>query len=135
MPALAEEALAAGNSEGHNYAMANFEICNLRSDLDHLAHGLVAENIAMLHLWNDTVEDVEIRATDSASGHLDDGVARLFDLGVRYALAAHVSLSMPSKCFHTCFLEARPARVLAFNGRQNGRFHMRAKWVAPYVLY
>ena len=51
-------------------------------------------------LGNDAVEDVQVGAADRAGRHLDDGVARMLDLRIGHALAAHVALAVPGQCFH-----------------------------------
>ena len=54
--ALAEEAFAAGDGEGHDDAVADLELLVLGADLDDLAHGLVAEHVAAFHLRDDAVD-------------------------------------------------------------------------------
>src|SRR5262245_8550027 len=80
--ALAEEAFAAGNGEGHHDPVADLQRLVLGADLDHLAHGLMPDDVAMLHLRDYTVVDVKIRAADRAGGHLDDRVARMLDFRI-----------------------------------------------------
>ena len=55
--ALAEEAFAAGDGERHDHAVADLQLLVLGADLDHLAHGLVAEDVAALHRRDDAVID------------------------------------------------------------------------------
>lgn len=126
---LAEEALAAGDGEGHDDAIADLQLPVLRSDLDHFAHGLVADDVTALHAGNDAVEDVQVGAADRAGGDLDDGVARMLDPGVRHALATHVALAVPGQRLHELLSVARgatpggasTASESVFGGRPSGR--------------
>src|SRR3954454_3585515 len=43
---------------------------------------------------------MDIGAADCACRHLDDGIPPLFDLRIRYAVAANVVLAMPSERSH-----------------------------------
>ena len=76
---LAEEAFAAGDGERHNHTVADLELGVAGADLDHLAHGLVTDDVALLHLGDDAVIDVQIGATDGAGRDLDDRVARIHE--------------------------------------------------------
>jgi hypothetical protein len=71
-----------------------------RSDLDHLAHGFVADHVAAFHLGDHAVEDVKIGAADRAGRDLDDGIARVMNFWVRYGFVAHVALAVPAQGFH-----------------------------------
>ena len=93
---LAEEAFAAGDREGHDDAVADLQLFVLGADLDHLAHVLMAEDVAAFHRGNDAAIDVQIGAADGAGGHLDDGVARMLDFRIRNFLAADVAFAVPS---------------------------------------
>jgi hypothetical protein len=48
-PAAGKKAFAAGYREGRNNAVANIQLANSLSSLDHLAHEFMANNIALLH--------------------------------------------------------------------------------------
>ena len=97
---LAEEALAAGDRERHHDAVADFELLVFGADLDHLAHGLMAEDVALFHRGHDAVEQMQVRAADGAGRHLDDGIASVLDLGIRHGLAANVVLAVPGQRLH-----------------------------------
>ena len=62
--ALAEEALAARNGEGHDDAIADLLACPW-SGLDDLDHRLVADDIAVLHARNQAADDVQGRSRKS----------------------------------------------------------------------
>ena len=138
--ALAEEAFAAGDGERHDDPVADLELLVLRADLDDLAHGLVAEDVAALHLRDDAVEDVQVGAADGAGRHLDDGVARMLDFGIRHALAAHVALAVPDQSFHALtpgnVLERRARRALFVPKEAAIRLGDSVRWEAmrwPYL--
>lgn len=75
--------------------VGNLELGVVVADLHHLAHGLVADDVAFLHFRDDAVKDVQIRAADGAGGDLDDGVTWILDFGIRNRLVAHIALAVP----------------------------------------
>jgi hypothetical protein len=113
--ALAEEAFAAGDGEGHHDTIADLKLVVVAADLDDLAHGLMAEHVAAFHAWNRSAIDMQIGATDRAGGDLDDRIAPVLDRRIRHALAADVALAMPCQRFHAGsprfrMSKAKPAR-------------------------
>ncbi len=94
-PLLAEEAFAAGDGEGDHDPVADLQLAVAFADLDHLAHGFMAQDVALFHARHDPVEEVEVGAADGAGRDLDDGVAIVLDLGVGNALAADVVFAVP----------------------------------------
>jgi hypothetical protein len=58
--ALAEEAFAAGDGEGHDDPVANLELCVLSGRPRRLHHRLMADDIAPLHLGDDAIVDVKV---------------------------------------------------------------------------
>lgn len=97
----AKEAFAAGDRERHDNPIASLQIGDGAADLDHLAHGFMAEYVAALHRGNHAVIDVEVGTADCAGGHLDDGVATGLDFRIGDALAPNVMLAVPCKGFHS----------------------------------
>src|SRR5947208_11272307 len=97
-PVAAKETFSARNREGHYNTITNLQVFDLGTNLDHLAHILVAEHIATFHRWNNAAIDVQVRPADRAGSDLDDGVARILNLGVGDFLAADVTLAMPGQC-------------------------------------
>src|SRR5208283_5136536 len=97
---LAEEALAAGDGEWHDNAIADLELLVFLPNLDDLANGLMAKHVAALHLRHDAVVDVQVGAADRAGRDLDDRVAAVLDFGVGNAFAADVALAMPGQSSH-----------------------------------
>jgi hypothetical protein len=120
--ALTEEALTAGDGERHDHAIALAQFGVFRADLDHLAHRLMAEHIAALHRGNHTIIKMEVGTADCASGHPDDGVARMLNCRVGHSLAANVALAVPSECLH-----ARRSKARRMNKRARFGFQMEAE--------
>src|SRR5690606_18831280 len=98
-PALV--ALTTNDGKGHHHPVADLELLVLGPNLDHLAHELVPQDIAMLHARHEAVEQVQIGAANGTGGGFDDGVAGMFDLGIGDGVVANVLLTVPAKCFHS----------------------------------
>ena len=92
--------MPAADREGHDHPVADFEVGDLRTKLDDLAHVLMAENIAALHRRLIAVEQVQVGAADRAGGDPDDRVAGVLDLRIRNSVDADVTLPVPTKCTH-----------------------------------
>src|SRR5204863_4997165 len=69
--AAALVAFTADDGEGHHHPVADLEALVLRADLHHLAHELVADDVAVLHAHHEAVVEVEVRAADRTARHLD----------------------------------------------------------------
>src|SRR6185295_17605703 len=82
-------------------SVADPELAVFRSDLDDLAHRLVAEDVAAFHRGHDPVKQMQVRAADGAGGNLDDGIASMLDLGIRHGVASNVVLAVPRQGFHS----------------------------------
>ena len=103
-------ALAADDGEGHHDPVADLQRLVVLPDLDHLAHGLVAHDVACLHARHEVVVEVEIGAADGATRHFDDGVAPVLDDGIGNGIAADVRRAVPDECFHGCCPPRAPDR-------------------------
>jgi hypothetical protein len=80
--------------ERHNDAVADFQLLVVLADFDDLAHGLVAHDIATVHVGHKTVVEMKIGAADRASGgHFDDGIPTILDLRISEGFAARSVLS------------------------------------------
>jgi hypothetical protein len=79
--AAAEEAVAAGDGKRHDDAVAAPEVGHAGADLDDLAHELVAEDVALVHGRDETVQKVQIGAADGVARHPDDGARGLITRG------------------------------------------------------
>ncbi len=97
---LTEEAAAARNRERQDHTISYLELPVFLPDLHHLAHELVPQDVARLHRRDEAIEEMEIGAADGGRGDFDDGVARIQDLRIGYALDAHVVRCMPYQRFH-----------------------------------
>ncbi len=90
-------AFAADDGEGHHHAVADLELLVRRADFHHLAHELVAHDVAVFHARHEAVIQVQVRTADGTGADLDDGVARIFDRGVgEVVVAADVVLAVPA---------------------------------------
>src|SRR5690606_15560144 len=69
-PALV--ALTADDGEGHHHAVADLELLVRRADLHHLAHELVAHDVAVFHARHKAVVQMQIRAADGTGTDLDN---------------------------------------------------------------
>src|SRR5690606_9732812 len=70
------------------------------AELDHLAHRLVAHDVARQHSRDEAVHQVQVRAADAGRGDPDDGVLGVLDDRLRHLLAAEVLLALPADRFH-----------------------------------
>src|SRR5215203_3686714 len=114
---LAKETLAAGYREWHDHAVSDLQLLVFGADFDDLAHGLMAEDIAALHLGNDAVKDMKVGTADGASRHLNDGIARMLDFGIRHCLTAQIILAVPCQCLHEILRPVAKTRLRATAGR------------------
>lgn len=62
--------MPASNLERGHDSLANLKILNLRTHGFYNAAKLVAENVALFHLYDAAMEKVEVATTDGAAGHL-----------------------------------------------------------------
>ena len=103
--ALALLALAADDRERNDDPVALLELAlRFGPDLDDLAHHLVSHDVAGQHGRDEVMEQMKVRAADGAARHLDDGVARILDLGVGDGVAADVFLAVPNEGSHAFLL-------------------------------
>ena len=93
------EAAAARDGERDHHPLALLE-GRLRTDLDHLAHIFVTENVAGAHRRDIFVVEVEIGAADRGRGDPDDRVAGVDDLGIGNAVDADVVAAVPGERAH-----------------------------------
>src|SRR5581483_5619905 len=86
--------------EGHDDAIAHLEVLHVATDLHHLAHEFVTDDVAGLHERNEPVVEVEIGAADRGRRHAHDRVVLVEDLRIGHVLDAHVLLAVPYGRFH-----------------------------------
>src|SRR5262249_54258291 len=96
----AEEAGPACDDEGDDHAIAAAERAHPGAKLHHFSHELVAEHVARLHGRDEAVVEMEIRAADGGGGDLDDGIARIHDLGHGDVVHANVARAVPADGLH-----------------------------------
>src|SRR5689334_14395078 len=94
-------AFAADDRERDYNAIADFErVLRRGSDLNHLAHGLVAHDIARLHAWHEMIVQMQVRSADRATRDFDNGVPLVLDFRVGDAFAPDVGGAAPDKRLH-----------------------------------
>src|SRR5829696_10380733 len=86
---LAGPAVAAGDRERDDDAVADLEVGDAPALLDDLAHELVAEDVALAHRRDVAVVEVQVGPADRRGADLHDGVAVVEDLRVRDVLHLH----------------------------------------------
>jgi hypothetical protein len=57
---VSSAAFATANGEGNDDAVANFQLVDIFSNLDHFAHRLMAHNVAGLHTGDKTAHEMEV---------------------------------------------------------------------------
>ena len=98
VPAL--PAVAAGDGERDDHPIADLELLDRSSDLDHFAHELVAEDVALLHGRDEPVVEVQVRAADRGRRDSDDRVALIEDLRIGDIPHFDVLLAHPAGRLH-----------------------------------
>ena len=93
---LAKPALPAADGEWHDDAVADLEVFDCGAQLDHLAHVLMAENVAALHGRLVAVKEMKVRAADGTGRYLDNCVAGMLDLRIRNRVYPDVAFSVPA---------------------------------------
>src|SRR5207249_541577 len=96
--------MATCNRERHDDPVPLLQVSHLRSDIDDLAHELVAQDITLLHCGNVTVVDVQVGATDRRRCNLDNSIARVKNTGISYRLNAYIMGTIPTECSHNNLL-------------------------------
>ena len=82
----------AEDRERHDHAVADLPRLVIAPRFDGFAHELVPQDVAAFVGMN--VKQVQVRAADRAGRDLDDRVAAVFGLRVRYGVATDVVLAM-----------------------------------------
>jgi hypothetical protein len=97
---LAEPAAPARDAEGHDDLVADGEVLHVGAQLHHLAHELVAEDVALLHGGDEAVVEMEVRAADRRRGDLQDRVPGVEDFRVRDVFDRDLVHAVPADRFH-----------------------------------
>src|SRR6185312_6849183 len=74
----------------HDDAVADGEVLHGGTDLDHLAHELVAHDVARFHHGEKSVVEMKVGAADRGGRDLHDAVLMIEDRRVRYLADLHV---------------------------------------------
>jgi hypothetical protein len=124
-------ALAANDRKRYHHAVADFESAlSARSNVDYLAHGLVAHDVPGFHSRHDVVEQMQVRTANGPAGHLDDRVALMFDPWIRNTFAADIGGSVPTLSFLSPFASVHNLR----NMEWMRSFHSDAMIMRAYAL-
>jgi hypothetical protein len=98
---LAHEAVAAGDVERHDHAIADAQMLGrLEPHFLDDAHGLVAEDVALFEEGSEDLVEMQVRAAQAARRDADDRVSGLFDRRIGDRVNADVAPSMPRECLH-----------------------------------
>src|SRR5947209_2023646 len=98
---LAEETVAARDWERDDHAVAHLSIFNFRSNLNDLAHELVAEYVALLHRRDEMIIEMKVGAADCGRANFYDCVALIQNLRVWNLLNPHVLFAVPAVRSHS----------------------------------
>ena len=101
---VAHVAVAAGDLEGHDHPVAHREIAGLAAHLLHDAHGLVSEDVSLLHERAERLVQVQVGAADVGGGDPDYRVRGLLDHRIRNRVDANVLRAVPGHCPHRVLL-------------------------------
>ena len=77
---LAEDALAAGDVEGHQHVVAHLQLLHFLADLLHHAGELMAKRHARPGVRHGAVVEMEVGPADAGARDPDDGILRVQDL-------------------------------------------------------
>jgi hypothetical protein len=102
---VAEEALAAGDDEGHHHTVALLEPLYARPGLHHDPHEFMAEDVACFGGRNLAAIEVQVGAADGGGSDLQDDVVGFLDDGVGDRFDPHVMGGMVEQCAHGLLLE------------------------------
>jgi hypothetical protein len=84
----------------HHHLVANFDPRDSAADLDHFAHGFMADAKAGIFGKAMAVIDMKVAAADRAGGHLDDGIAIGFELWILHAVMPDVAFAEIAQGLH-----------------------------------
>jgi hypothetical protein len=102
--ALAEKAFAAGNGEGNDDPVADLQF--LFSEPSSTTSPMVSwPTTSPLFIDGMRPSHMQVRAADRATGHLDNGIARMFDLEIGDSFTSHIVFAVPTESLHGIILE------------------------------
>jgi hypothetical protein len=97
---VAHEAVAAGDVEGDDDAVARLDVADARSDRLDDPHRLVSEDVALLEEGAQHLVQVQVGAADAARRDADDRVGVGLDRRVGNGLHPDVPPAVPCQCLH-----------------------------------
>ena len=97
---LAHVAPPAGDVEGDHDSVSGLDLGYLGAHGLDNSHGLVAQDVALVHKGAHDLVKVQIGAADPAGGDPDDRVGRLLDRGIRHGVDADVSPAVERDGLH-----------------------------------
>jgi hypothetical protein len=99
-PGQTRAARPAADSGGHHHLVSRLQTGDGAAHLHHFAHGFMADAKADIFGKTMAVINVQIAAADRTAGHLDDGIAFRFQLGIIHVFVADVPRAIIAKGFH-----------------------------------
>src|SRR5207237_861157 len=94
------------NRERHDHAIAYPQGLILFTNLDHLPHVFMPEDVALSHGWNIAVVEMQIGPANGGCRNLNNRIARIEYGGVRHGFDSCVVCPIPAKGFHVFLLSA-----------------------------
>ncbi|MNI85799.1 hypothetical protein D3C73_1428230 [compost metagenome] len=95
--------MPARDVERHYNAVALLQPVDFRAHLLHDSHGLVADDVALMHVGAQHLIEVEVGAANGCGGNPDNRVRGFLDGGVRDVFDAERTPALPCHCFHDWF--------------------------------
>lgn len=100
---IASEALltfTTANRKGNHHTIAYCQLFVVLSDLDNFTHEFMAHDVAIFHSRHEAVVEVQVRATNGAACHLDNGVAPVLYFWIGNSVVPDVVFSVPTEGSH-----------------------------------
>jgi hypothetical protein len=94
---LALVTFAADDREGNDNPISDPKRAIFIADFHHLAHEFVTHDVAGLHAWHESIEQVQVRAANGTGRYLYDRISGMFDDRVWDRLPPDVLLALPDK--------------------------------------
>src|SRR4029079_10383830 len=93
---LAAPTFTAGDRERDNNAVADLELLHVPADFHHLAHELMAEDVAVLHGRNEAVEEMKVGSANGGRSDANDCIALVKYPGIGHILDLDVLGALPA---------------------------------------
>jgi hypothetical protein len=115
----AEIALQAGSDARDYNFVSNVELRDARSDLFNDANALVAENAALDHRREISLQNMKIGPTDRGSSNSHDGIVAILNGRARFVLPRAIARAVIDQRFHRrrAWSSGIPGRQVNFSGR------------------